>query len=284
MSRELAPITIFAYRRIDLLHRVIEALQDNIYAKESDIYIFSDGPRGEHDREEVDRVREYTRRIEGFNRVTVIERNRNYGLAQNIIEGVTDIVDKYGKIIVLEDDILTCRYFLKYMNDALNLYENENSVMEISGYAFPHGNEGVPETAFIHFADCWGWATWRRAWDCFEKDPEGIIRSFSEDDIYKFNLDGCYPFWDQVLSNANGQLDTWAIFWQASVYMKNGLMLYPTKSLIKNIGLDGSGENCGIASGYSSAMVDKPIEVFPTEIEENAFVRNMIGNYLAKLG
>lgn len=284
MPSKLAPITIFAYRRVDLLHRVIESLLDNIYARESDIFFYLDGSRGEHDREEVDRVREYVRSIEGFNKVTVIERNRNYGLARNIIEGVTDIVNEYGKIIVLEDDILTCRYFLKYMNDALDLYENENTVMEISGYAFPHGNESVPETAFIHFADCWGWATWRRAWNCFEKDPEGLINSFSKDDIFKFNFDGCFPFWNQVMSNASGQLDTWAVFWQASVYKKNGLMLYPTKSLIKNIGLDGSGENCGVASGYNSELVDKPIEVFPTEIEENAFVRKLIGNYLAKLG
>lgn len=283
MDNRLAPIAIFAYRRKKLLEQVINALKENIYASESDVIFFLDGARNEIDVKEVEQVRAYVRTVDGFNSVTIVERDKNYGLAQNIIDGVTEVVNKYGKIIVLEDDIVTSKYFLEYMNKALDLYEEEKEVMEVSGYAFPHGSKGLPETAFLHFADCWGWATWKRAWDCFEKNSVELINTFTEDDIYRFNFDGSFPFWNQVLENANGRLNTWAIFWQASVYKKRGLMLYPTKSLVLNIGLDGSGENCGIVDGYNSKLINKPIEDFPEKIEENRAVRDIISNYLKKL-
>ena len=197
---------------------------------------------------------------------------------------MTEVVNKYGKIIVLEDDIVTCKYFLEYMNKALDLYEDEKEVMEISGYAFPLDDKGLPETAFLHFADCWGWATWKRAWDCFERNPNELIKTFTADDIYKFNFDGSFPFWNQVLENAKGQLNTWAVFWQASVYKKGGLMLYPTKSLIKNIGLDGSGENCESTSIWETGVGDKAVTEFPVEIEENDVVRKVIAEYLGGIG
>ena len=283
MKNSYAPIVVFAYKRKNLLSQVIDALKENIYAKESDLYVFLDGYKGEKDKQEVKQTRNYARMISGFNSVTLVERNHNYGLARNIIEGVTEIVNRYGKIIVLEDDILPCRYFLKYMNDALNLYNNEEQIMEISGYSYPHDNSGLPETAFLHFADCWGWGTWKRAWDYFEKKPNKLIETFSEDDIYKFNFDGSFPFWNQVILNADGRLNTWAIFWQASIYKKEGLMLYPTKSLIRNIGFDGSGENCDISSDYNSDIIGEPIEFFPTIIEENEEVRNKLKDFFRNL-
>lgn len=277
-----APIAVFAYRRKNLLEQVINALKENIYASESDVIFFLDGSRNADDLMEVEQVRAYARTVDGFNSVTIIERDKNYGLAQNIISGVTEIVNKYGKIIVLEDDIVTSKYFLEYMNNALDLYENEKTVMEISGYSYPHGNKGLPETAFLHFADCWGWATWKRAWDFFEKNPKDLIDTFSEKDIYKFNIDGSYPFWNQVLLNNSNKLNTWAIFWQASIFKKNGLMLYPTKTLVENVGLDGSGENCGVSDGYNSLLVNKSIEDFPKEIKENKTVRDVLSRYLKK--
>ena len=283
INNKFAPIAIFAYRRKALLEQVIIALKENIYASESDVFFFLDGARNETDLNGVEQVRAYVRTVDGFNSVTIVERDKNYGLAQNIISGVTEVVNRYGKIIVLEDDIITGKYFLEYMNNALDLYEKENSVMEISGYSYPHGNEGLPETALLHFTDCWGWATWKRAWDFFEKNPKDLIDTFSENDIYKFNIDGSYPFWNQVLKNNSNQLNTWAIFWQASVFKKNGLMLYPTKTLVENIGFDGSGENCGSTNVWKTEIMDKAVTEFPMEIKENKAVRKVLAKYLSSI-
>ena len=280
--KEYAPIVIFAYKRKSHLIQVVNSLKKNLYADRSTVIVYSDGFRGEDDRKEVLDVREYLGTLSGFEHVEVIERDRNYGLASNIIQGVTDIVNKYGKVIVLEDDIVPCKYFLKYMNEALNLYENEESVMEISGYAYPHGDDGLPETAFLHFADCWGWGTWKRAWSCFEKNPQKLVDSFSESDIYRFNLDGSYPFWSQVRANLTNKINTWAIFWQASIFIKNGLMLYPTRSLVINIGFDGSGENCGNIPQNEGYLIEKPIMEYPLVIEENSEVRSTLAGYLKK--
>ena len=165
----LAPIVLFAYNRLEHLKKTINALQKNILALDSELYIFSDGAKNEETLQQINKVREYIKTITGFKSITIIERKENLGLANSIISGVTEIVNKYGKIIVLEDDMVTSRHFLKYMNDALDYYENENRVIGIHGYIYPVKKE-LPNTFFIKGADCWGWATWKRGWDLFEHD------------------------------------------------------------------------------------------------------------------
>lgn len=276
---ELAPVAIFAYNRKDHLKKTVDALLQNKYSEDTEVFFFSDGSKCETDNSKIEEVREYLNRLQGFKKIHVIERKTNYGLAKNIEEGVTWILSKYEKIIVLEDDIVTAKGFLKYMNDALCIYEKEKSVMEISGYSVPADYIGQPETVFLKFGDCWGWATWRRAWDHFNRDTNRIIKRFNLLDIYHFNLEGKTNFWNQILSNKNGDINTWAIFWTAAIYLNNGYMLYPTRSLVKNIGFDGTGEHGAFQNDFDVILSEEDINYFPSEVKENRNVRKQVGKY-----
>ncbi len=280
--KDLAPIILFTYKRIDVLKKTIEALKNNVYADSSILYVFSDAPKGENDRTMVEEVRKYLHSIDGFKKIKIIERKKNYGLANNIISGVTKIVDRYGKVIVLEDDIVTSKFFLQYMNDALKIYENNEKVMEISGFAYPIKKNNYPETAFLHFADCWGWGTWKRSWDLFERNPKKLISEFSIKDIYHFNLEDGFDQWGQVVQNYQGKLYTWAVFWAACIYKAKGLMLYPYKSLVTNVGFDGSGEHGETDREYNFILADTPVKCFPVEIKEDSVLRGKLTESLRK--
>ena len=159
-----APIVLFTYNRLLHTRKTVESLQNNELANKSNLFIFSDGPKNEKDQVIIKDIRNYLKKIKGFKKIEIIEREKNFGLANNIIDGVTKIVNEYGKIIVLEDDILTNQYFLKFMNEALEFYEKEEKVMHISGYMYPIDSKELPDTFFIKPTTCWGWATWKRAW------------------------------------------------------------------------------------------------------------------------
>ena len=158
----LAPIALFCFRRPAHLARVLEALQANTLASASILYLFCDGPRGPQDQLEVDEVRRVARAASGFAKVEVRCLEVNQGLAQSIISGVSEVLKRHGRVIVLEDDLVTSPYFLTFMNEALEKYEDTETVASIHGYLFPV-LEHLPETFFIRGADCWGWATWSRA-------------------------------------------------------------------------------------------------------------------------
>lgn len=269
-TENLAPIVLFTYNRLKHTRETINSLKKNIYAKESKLYIYTDAPANEELIETVKSVRDYLKSIDGFQSVIIVERKENFGLARNIIEGVTEIINKHGKIIVLEDDIITSRYFLKYMNDALKIYEKEKRVMQISGYMYPVNELDISSEGFFsRLAECWGWATWKDSWEYFEKNPKELIKDFSENDIYKFDFDGTAKFWDQVIANIESKIDSWAIFWYASIFKRNGLVLYPVESLTFNIGFDNTGVNCDKVDIYDVRLRNKEIKFFPLDITEN---------------
>ena len=183
-----APIALIVYNRLTNTKETVNALSKNMLAKESDLTIFSDGPKADKDIEKVNEVRNYLKTITGFKSITIIESAVNKGLAASIISGVTEIVNKYTRIIVLEDDLVTSPYFLTYMNDALEMYENEEKVASIHGFIYPVKKE-LPETFFIKGADCWGWATWKRAWDLFESDGLKLLNELKNRKLTKeFNF------------------------------------------------------------------------------------------------
>lgn len=269
----LAPIVLFTYNRLDHTKQTVEALRANLYAKESVLYIYSDAPKTEVAGEAVQAVRDYLHTIDGFREVYIILREENWGLARNIMDGVTEIVNQYGKIIVLEDDIITSKYFLKYMNDALEIYKESPRVMNVSAYMYPLVTEDLPEVFFMHYGYCWGWATWKSAWSYFEREPEKLIQEFTKDDIYRFNLEGAVDVWQQVIANEEGQLYTWAVFWYAAIFRNQGLTLTPRASLTLNVGMDGTGEHCGTTNLYDSAVNTDVIQYFPLEIQELPLAR-----------
>ena len=171
---KLAPIVIFTYNRPWHTQQTVEALLKNEYASESDLIIFSDAPKNEAAKKGVEETRSYIRNITGFKSLRIIERDRNFGLANNIIDGVTSIVNEFGRIIVLEDDLLTSPYFLKFMNEALSLYEDEERVISVHGYIYPI-KKSLPDTFFIKGADCLGWGTWKRGWDLFNSNGSELL-------------------------------------------------------------------------------------------------------------
>ncbi len=280
---KLAPVVIFVYNRLFHLQQTIEALKKNEYAEKSNVFIFSDYAKDRTVEKEVKEVRNYIKSIKGFNSVTIIEREKNYGLAANIIDGVTNLIKKYKKVIVLEDDLVTSPYFLRYMNDALEFYKNENRVMHISGYMYPIYNEGLPDTFFIKPTSCWGWATWERAWRYYKKDVDFYLRVFNRQMIKDFNLNNTYGYYSQIIDNKKGKINTWAIFWYASVYLRNGLSLHPKESFVKNIGHDGKGVHCSKTNVFDVKLTQKyPVE-FTKNIEENIEARKRLEQYFKSI-
>lgn len=278
----LAPIVLFVYNRPDHTRQTVEALQKNELAEQSELFIYSDEAKNDDARGNVDEVREYIDTIEGFKKVTIIKREKNWGLADSIIDGVTKIVNEYGKIIVLEDDLVTSKYFLKFMNEALEFYEGEDKVWHISGWNYPIDTNGLDDVFLWRAMNCWGWATWADRWQYFEKDTDKLISEFTKEDIKEFNLDGVEDFFGQVTANKENKIKTWAIYWYASIFQKDGLCLNPTKTFVKNIGHDGSGVHCGESESYITTLsLTKNINIFSI-LNENNTALNRIKSFYKK--
>ncbi|RDU72138.1 glycosyltransferase [Helicobacter brantae] len=240
---QLAPILLFVYNRPSHTRQTIEALLSNPLAKESEIFIYSDAPKSQEAQEKVQEVREYIHSIAGFKNITIIERERNFGLAENIIDGVTTIIDQYDKAIVLEDDLLVSPFFLEYMNTNLELYKDDKEVACITAFNFPlsYPTDFKDNTFFIKGADCWTWATWKRAWDKFERDGKKLLSQIQDKNLQKeFDINDSYPYTKMLQSQIEGKNNSWAIRWYASAFLENMLCLYPKESLVENIGYDGT--------------------------------------------
>lgn len=248
-----APIIVFAYDRPDHLRRTLDALARNDLASQSDLYIYCDGAKETASIEQIERIRE-NRKVahgaDGFKSATIIEREENVGLKANIVGAVTEIVNKYGRVITLEDDIVTSTGFLRYMNDALELYKNDEQVMHISGYMWPHRYR-LPETFFYPVPyPGGGWATWARAWQHYSDDAEALFHYWKER-WEEFNLFGGDYLQKQLIANYKGEMNTWFIKWHAVMLHRKGLTLYPRQSLTNNIGFDSLATNC-----YQTNMFD----------------------------
>jgi hypothetical protein len=274
-----APIALFAYNRLDHLKKTVEALKNNDLASESDLLIFSDGPKKPENEPEIREVRKFISEISGFKSIHINASPTNKGLAKSIIEGVTTLTNSHEKVIVLEDDIVTTRLFLRYMNDALSFYEKYENVFHISGYNFPMKSNSSKETYFIRPATCWGWATWKRAWNHFNRDTDSIISKFDKKMIRDFNLNNSNNYFQQLILNQSGKLNTWAIFWYAAVFLNHGLSLHPVHSFCRNIGHDGTGEHCGENDSFDVALADQPVKVFETDIHESTEFRKKVEEF-----
>lgn len=282
-NQNYAPIVLFVYNRPLHTRQTIEALQRNDLAKESDLIVYSDAQKMEAHAAAVNDVRQYVREIDGFKSVTVIERETNFGLANSIISGVAEVVGRAGRIIVLEDDLITTPYFLKYMNDALNCYENEERVVSIHGYMFPVA-EKLPETFFLRDPGCWGWATWKRGWDLFEPDGAKLMALIKEGNMEReFNFAGSYDYVAMLESQVAGRNNSWAVRWYASAFLLNKLTLYPGRSLVQNIGGDGSGQHEGTSDSFSCELAIGSVRVGDALVEEDMYVRSILIQYLMSI-
>ncbi|MCJ0741714.1 glycosyltransferase [Pedobacter montanisoli] len=278
--QNLAPIALFVYNRPQHTERTLKFLQQNALASDSRLFIFSDGAKTNDDQEKVSEVRSIINNIEGFKSIKVIERKTNTGLANSIIEGVSQLIKDYGKVIVFEDDLISSPHTLTYFNNALDRYHNEEKVMHIGAYMYNLKENDLPETFFYRAASSWGWATWERAWRHFEPNIDVLVKQFDKEKIKAFSIDHSMNFWKQVKEFKRGKNNSWAIRWYASIFLKGGLTLNPAHSLINNIGHDGSGVHSGINDIYNVIINPKPISYFPEVIEENKQAYGAIKHFL----
>ena len=270
MIKNLAPITFFAYNRPEHARITIEALKKNSLASESELFIFSDGAKNddENDLEKVKQVREYLKTIDGFKSVKIFERGKNYGCAKNIVDGVTQIVNEFGKIIVVEDDILTSPYFLNYVNDALELYKDDERVCNVDAYLSPFEFENMPQSFFAPFVEIWGWGTWQRAWKYYEFDAGKLLDKITAGgggQSFNFYSDK-QEFSKMLKMQAEGKLNTWDVQWYATNFLLNKLSLFPGKTLTQNIGFDGSGTHC--KKSASNKNINSPLAENYTGLEK----------------
>jgi len=278
--QNLAPIALFVYNRPEHTRRTINYLQKNLMADESRLFIFSDAAKTDEDKAKVEQVRQLISEVTGFKSVKVISRKENLGLADSIIAGVTQLVAEYGKVIVFEDDLLSSVYTLQYFNEALTRYADEEKVMHIGAYMYNLADKKLPQIFFYRAATSWGWATWARAWKDFEPDVDVLINQFDKKKINQFSIDGTMNFWKQIESFKAGKNNSWAIRWYASIFLKGGLTLNPSTSLIQNIGHDGSGVHSNAEKMYQVQIAKKAVKEFPTEIKENTQAYQAIKNFL----
>ena len=283
MKRELAPVVIFTYNRLWHTTQTIEALKKNHLASETKLFIFSDAAKDKNSRGSVNKVRNYIKSINGFKEISITNRKNNLGLADSIIDGVTSIVSQYGRVIVLEDDLVTSPFFLSFMNEALEVYKNNEQVMHISGSVYPIDNRNIEDTFFIKPASCWGWATWDSSWSFYKKDASYYLKVFDRKMIYDFNLNNSYKYFDQIKLNKKGKMKTWAIFWYASIYLNSGLSLHPKESYVQNIGHDGQGENCEKSSHYDVNLSNRMPSHFSQNIVENLEAKSRFSDFFNEI-
>ena len=275
----LAPIVLFVYNRLDHTQKTVQALLDNQLADKSTIFIFSDGAKDNKERYKVNQVREYIKTIDGFKKINIINRDKNYGLADSIIDGVTKIISEFDKVIVLEDDLVSSPFFLKYMNEALDHFKDIKDVYHISGWNYPFYNDQLGDVFLWRLMNCWGWATWADRWSLYKKNTEEIISEFTSNDIKRFNIDGAEDFWGQILANKDGKINTWAIFWYATIYKNGGLCVNPSKSFITNIGHDQSGTHCTRTTEYLSELCMNKNLDFDIDISESVAAIEEVKNF-----
>jgi len=280
--QNLAPIALFVYNRPEHTRRTISYLQKNLLAEDSRLFIYADAAKNDIDKTKVEQVRQLIKQVTGFKSVKIITRTQNLGLADSIISGVTELVNQYGKVIVFEDDMLSSPYTLEYFNEALAKYQNEEKVMHIGAYMYNIENENLDETFFFRAATSWGWATWDRAWKEFEPDVDVLLKQFDSKKINQFSIEGTMNFWKQLEGFKTGKNNSWAIRWYASIFLKGGLTLNPSTSLIHNIGNDGSGVHSQKESTYNVQLAKKAIKQFPSALKEDTQAYEAIRNFLKK--
>jgi hypothetical protein len=283
---QFAPICLFVYNRLEHTKAVIDALLKNKESKLTDLIIFADGPKKNSSKEAIEKIeklRSYLKTISGFKSITIRETSENLGLAKSIIRGVTETLNHYENVIVMEDDLVSSPYFLQYMNEGLNLYQNYEQVISIHGYNSLESTN-LPETYFLKGADCWGWATWKRGWAIFEENGEKLLKEIKQKKLAKeFDINNSYPYIKMLQDQINGKNNSWAIRWQASAFLQNKLTLYPQRSLIKNIGFDGSGVHCDVTDIFEVMLSNQPIKVELIKIEENKIALKELERFNRKI-
>lgn len=286
-----SPIALFAWNRPYHTLRTLNSISDNSEANHTDFYAFIDGPRKSSEIQLIDNVEKIIRSFESkFKSLTVYRSDSNLSMAINQKRGISKVLSDFDSVIVLEDDIYVSKYFLSYMNNALEIYKNNKKVWHINGFNYPIKFDGEFECFFMRSMQCWGWGTWKDRWQMFQDeplscDPYYLKAIFNKNMIKEFDLNlSKSMFWSQVEDNATGKLNnTLAIFWYGFIFIQEGLCLTPRISMTRNMGHDGSGIHSSLDKEFASTIINhKKIKKFPNVIEENFYCLNQIRKYLNK--
>ncbi|KAA0989661.1 glycosyltransferase [Dyadobacter aurulentus] len=263
-SEPLAPIVLFCYNRPAHLRQTLEYLQANALAAESELYIYSDGPKKESDRAAIAEIHVYLSELKGFKKINITQSETNLGLAASVIKGVSQVISQYRKVIVLEDDMLTTPDFLDYMNEALNVYSSRSDIFSVTAYTPPIS---VPknykhDVYLAPRASSWGWGTWVDKWRKADWNATNLTDSKDVAQARATLEKGGSDLWPMLVKQQRGVIDSWAIRWTYTQSQHQAFGLYPVHSKIKNIGTDGSGTNFTFKSGdYGQEMNTGTVEM-----------------------
>ncbi len=283
LAMDLSPILLFVYNRPGHTREAVESLLRNPLAAESELFVYSDGAKDEAARPAVEAVRRYVRGISGFKKITLVERENNWGLARNIINGVTSVVNRCGKVIVLEDDLVVAPHFLEFMNDALETYKDEPRVGHVHACEIT-GDQSLPDSFLVKWVGSWGWGTWQRAWKLFNPDGKALLNELERRGLSRtFDFDGKYGYTRMLRRQTEGKNNSWAIRWNATLFLQDILSVNVGKSLVQNKGFDGSGTHCGKGGDNATRLYGGHIEVKrPVAIKENMEARAAFVRYYAR--
>lgn len=270
-----APIILFTYRRATHTKRCIESLKQSHLASESILYIFSDAAKGGADMVDVLAVRSYIKSISGFKEVIIEEATQNRGLADSVIYGVGKVLDKHGRAIVLEDDLVLSPHFLSYMNEALEMYKEVEEVININSHVLS-SPMAFDDNFLISFANSWGWATWKRGWRYFEPDANKLLEKIKEEKRER-EFDMGYHFTRMLKEQCNGKINSWAVRWNASLFVNRKLSLNVGKPLVTNSGFGAGATHCNTPDLFSVKLYTD--EIHPqmiTPVVESREMRNKL--------
>ena len=276
---DFAPLVLFGYNRLDHIKKVVESILGNVESINTDLFVFLDGPKTIKDKIIGDEIYKYMMSIKGFKKISIKRSKNNKGLGESITSGVTEILTLFEKVIVLEDDLVVSQNFLDYMNQGLNLYNDEERVASIHGYVYPIKKK-LPETFFLQGSDCWGWGTWRRAWVKYQPDGNRLLDELQlKGHLQLFDFDGFGGYIEMLEDSIRGKNDSWAIKWYATTFLLEMYTLYPGRSLVRNIGMDGTGTHKGIFRQSILQDIDKKIVIQKIPIQDSKIAREEFVKY-----
>jgi hypothetical protein len=282
MKSSTAPLVIFSFNRPNKIKKLFKSLKKNRLSKLSKIYIFQDNFRFKKDKKSVLQNIRFFNSLKGFKKVKFILRKKNYGFYKNFYGGLNYVFKYEKRGIILEDDLIVSKYFLNYMNMALNKYESNKNVWHISGWNYDIKIQNKYDAYFGKHISSWGWATWRDRFLKYEKKPQKLLK-WKNKKIKKFNLNDSYNFYSQIIRNNTGALDTFAIFWYATIFKNNGLTLFPKKTLVINNGIGKDATHTKKTGVFTNQKISqKKFFIFPDEAIEDTIISKKIENYLKK--
>lgn len=294
---KLAPLAIFVYNRPDKIKKVLNSLKKNKLCEKTSIFFFSDGPKNKKDQKQVEKVRTIIKNFNFGKHQRFFFHKKNRGLKKNITDGISKIFKKFNKIIVLEDDIIVSPSFLHFMNSSLNRYYKEKNIWHISSwnYSLNLNNDYQKETFFWRNMNCWGWATWKNRWLKLNLNPDFFIKKFDKHQIEEFDLDGKMNNWSQLERNKLNVINTWAVFWNATIFYNKGLCLNPVIPFSKNIGFDerstntkeklSQHQNLNFSENVNFPLIKNENNFFVKKIKKKLIkdkIKNKVGRYFRK--